>query len=309
MKCNNCNFSLKDDDLFCPNCGLKVEFEKEGKKIEQENLEYTKNKKTEVDNTYKKKPNRVVVVILSIILLNVIVLAIYLIFIKEGDTNGVPIASNKETESIKTYDYPNKEHLKDGFYLNFETDFKELIHEVEIRSWYVKLIDDDTVEFTIKYQSEANYSVACMSKGANSFSTLYEDNGSSNEITEDGDEIIFNVPLSIYASHLTDGFNIIVTDSFNIGAGQTGSIHSIGSNTQSASVGYTQDEALTYFMGLNLIDLNVSECLVDSIQDDHYLLHVISKEKRATIGWYLINRNNLEVVDYMSEEVLVEGIN
>lgn len=119
---------------------------------------------------------------------------------------------------IKTSNFPSYELLEEGFYLEYEEDLNGLSGTVSIDSWKVSLINEDTILFEITYHTDTEYRVICHSFGqGESFSSLYQGEGSANAIFPDETVMKFRIPKSVYMDFFTEGFNIMITDNLNVG--------------------------------------------------------------------------------------------
>lgn len=142
MKCVKCGATLKDNTIFCENCGQEVQivpdynvFEDEYLKalLEEDNL---KNKKTaEVPpveeeepkpEPQKKKNKKLVICVISIVVLLLLIVGITVgMILQKRNTVDYQIAKAKEALSSKEYQVALKYYEKA---LEFEPDNKELLH-------------------------------------------------------------------------------------------------------------------------------------------------------------------------------------
>ena len=142
MKCVKCGATLKDNTIFCENCGQEVQivpdynvFEDEYLKalLEEDNL---KNKKTaEVPpgeeeepkpEPQKKKNKKLVICVISIVVLLLLIVGITVgMILQKRNTVDYQIAKAKEALSSKEYQVALEYYEKA---LEFEPDNKELLH-------------------------------------------------------------------------------------------------------------------------------------------------------------------------------------
>lgn len=142
MKCVKCGATLKDNTIFCENCGQEVQivpdynvFEDEYLKalLEEDNL---KNKKpAEVPpveeeepkpEPQKKKNKKLVICVISIVVLLLLIVGITVgMILQKRNTADYQIAKAKEALSSKEYQVALEYYEKA---LEFEPDNKELLH-------------------------------------------------------------------------------------------------------------------------------------------------------------------------------------
>lgn len=142
MKCVKCGATLKDNTIFCENCGQEVQivpdynvFEDEYLKalLEEDNL---KNKKpAEVppveeeepkSEPQKKKNKKLVICVISIVVLLLLIVGITVgMILQKRNTVDYQIAKAKEALSSKEYQVALEYY---GKALEFEPDNKELLH-------------------------------------------------------------------------------------------------------------------------------------------------------------------------------------
>ncbi len=142
MKCVKCGATLKDNTIFCENCGQEVQivpdynvFEDEYLKalLEEDNL---KNKKpvevppVEVEEPkpepQKKKNKKLVICVISIVVLLLLIVGITVgMILQKRNTADYQIAKAKEALSSKEYQVALEYYEKA---LEFEPDNKELLH-------------------------------------------------------------------------------------------------------------------------------------------------------------------------------------
>ncbi len=304
MKCKVCYEEIRADDIFCPNCGARIEItEREDRRIHDQKL--IKDK--------KGSRQKLLIGTLSVVF---IMTAIGIVIFKNKDDQApdeTQMPSDQEEVELQHSDYPGKDLLKEGFYMNYETELDSLLGEVVIHSWKVSLLDSDTILFEITYETDTEYQVVCFNQGdGESYSTLYNGEGLKT-IYPDETILKFRIPKKAYLNTLTDGFSIVISSDMNIGSGESGSIHTVGKRSavsEESSNAYTEEEARSYLE--NTVLVNESGYVLDTedaAETDEYLFHVyyLTDEGNgyahtATIGWYCVNKYSLEITDFMSGE-------
>lgn len=205
MKCYQCGGKISKQDIYCPNCGVLIE----------------------------RKNKAKLYATITILVISMGIGYIYLDVRNVKNEKSSDGSKNEETivTELKTSNFPSRELLKEGFYLEYEENLNDLLGTVSINSWKVSLVNEDTILFEITYHTDTEYRVICNSFGkGESFSSLYQGEGSTNSIFPDETVMKFRIPKSVYMDDFTEGFNIVVTDNFNFTQSlETGSVRTKGS--------------------------------------------------------------------------------
>lgn len=204
MKCYQCGEKISRQDIYCPKCGVVIEKQNKAK----------------------------LYVTIAILVISIGIGYIYFDTrnVKNEKASDESINEEKIVTELKTSNFPSRELLKEGFYLEYEENLNGLLGTVSIKSWKVLLVNKDTILFEITYHTDTEYRVICNSFGqGESFSSLYQGEGSTNAIYPDETVMKFRIPKSVYMDNFTEGFNIVITDNLNLGQ-ETGSIRTKGSS-------------------------------------------------------------------------------
>lgn len=302
MKCQNCGHELKKGDVFCTECGAKVpDFNQTVSKLEFETGAKGKNKK-------KVLIISGIVAVLVLMLVGCLVLFVW----NKNDSSIGSDQPKHAKEKLVQGDYPSKELLNDGFYMNYETDFSDLLGNVQIFSWKVSMADSETVLFELEYQTDTEYDVVCFNNGqAESFSTLYESNGSTYKIFPNESVMTFRVPKDVYLNTLNEEFRIIITSDQNIGSDETGVIYTVGKSGLQANTeeGSDIEEIQEYLVNIVLIPQGIMDSQTgyyfEEIRDegDGYVFG-IRNEQGGSIGWFQVNKTTWQVTNYVTGEII-----
>lgn len=205
MKCYQCGGKISKQDIYCPNCGVLIE----------------------------RKSKAKLYATITILVISMGIGYIYFDVRNVKNEKSSDGSKNEETivTELKTSNFPSRELLKEGFYLEYEENLNDLLGTVLINSWKVSLVNEDTILFEITYHTDTEYRVICNSFGmGESFSSLYQGEGSTNTIFPDETVMKFRIPKSVYMDDFTEGFNIVVTDNLNFtNSLETGSVRTKGS--------------------------------------------------------------------------------